>query len=78
MTPFRFRAVKEQHFSDETGGYAAYGILAEQRERRAWIPVLHVEDVSADGAFAARLAARCARFQLDPIHLLDVVADAIP
>lgn len=34
-------------------------------------------DISLDRAFVERLAEDCTRFQLDPVHLMDVAEDAL-
>lgn len=39
--------------------------------------VAFVSDVSTDRAAVEQLARRCTEGQLDPIHLLDVVEDAL-
>lgn len=77
MTTFQFLAVEEHLSSPELGEYISYAI-------RAWTPTpdgcaeaAYISDVSCDAAFAAALAERCTRLQLDPVHLLDVILDAI-
>ena len=57
---------------------SSYGILETQlvdgvAEETAYIPA-----ISCDGAAVEQLMHRCARGQLSPVHLLDVVMDAIP
>lgn len=37
----------------------------------------HLFDISLDRAFVERLAEDCTRFQLDPVHLMDVAEDAL-
>lgn len=46
-----------------------YGIMAEDGKGAAAV----VPNISCDKAFVTRLAERCARGQLDPEQLLDVV-----
>lgn len=50
-----------------------YGILAEDDKGNTAV----VPDISCDKAFVARVAERCARGQLAPEQLLDVVMDAL-
>lgn len=50
-----------------------YGISAEDDKGNTAV----VPDISCDKAFVARLAERCARGQLAPEQLLDVVMDAL-
>ena len=40
--------------------------------------IITVSDVSLDKAFVEGLAKLCTELQLDPIHLFDVVEDALP
>jgi len=71
----RYIVVGERRYSPGLGAYRAYGILAvrvDQRRRAAYVP-----DVSTDRAFVSGLAERCADGQLSPIHLRDVVMDAL-
>ncbi len=66
--------VREELFSPELGNYVSYGIravLASGEEATS------VSDVSPDFAFVQKLAALCTSEQLSPIHLHDVVEDAI-
>ena len=51
----------------------SYGIVADDGKGRAAV----VPGVSCDRDFVTRLAERCARGQLDPEQLLDVVMDAL-
>jgi len=51
----------------------AYGILAEDDKGNTAV----VPDISCDKAFVTRFAERCARGQLIPEQLLDVVTDAL-
>lgn len=66
--------VREELCSPELGAYVSYGIravLASGEEAAS------VSDVSPDFAFVQKLAALCTSKQLSPIHLHDVVEDAI-
>lgn len=51
----------------------SYGIMADDGKGRAAV----VPGISCDKDFVIRLAERCARGQLDPEQLLDVVMDAL-
>lgn len=51
----------------------AYGIMANDGKGY----VAAVSNISCDKAFVTRLAERCARGQLAPEQLLDVVTDAL-
>lgn len=78
MTPFRFRAVKQDFFNTACGHYKAYSLCAEQQTPQGWISAIAIPDVSCDPEFALRLAEQCTRFQPSPTHLLDVVLDMLP
>lgn len=54
-----------------------YGILAEAVEDGVCTYAACIPDISPDKAFVDALAQRCAKGQLNPIHLMDVVLDAI-
>ena len=56
----------------------SYGILAETAEGPGWRPAARVLDISPDKEFVSDLARRCTSGQLSPLHLLDVVLDALP
>ena len=49
----------------------------EQKTECSWREIAFVSDVSTDRAAVEQLARRCTEGQLDPIHLLDVVEDAL-
>lgn len=51
----------------------AYGIMANNGGGHTFV----VPNISCDKAFVTRLAERCARGQLAPEQLLDVVMDAL-
>ena len=55
----------------------SYGILAQELLDGTWHSVALIPDISKDKAFAVSLAAKCARGQLSPMQLLDVVMDAL-
>jgi len=54
-----------------------YGLVAEKFENENWIAVAVIKDISGDKKFVTDLAQNCSLGQLDPIHMLDVVLDAI-
>ena len=72
---YRFELVRSR---EPFSGRISYGILETQlvdgvAEETAYIPA-----ISCDEAAVEQLMHRCARGQLSPVHLLDVVMDAIP
>jgi len=71
----RYTAVGERRYFPGLGAYRTYGILAvraDRKQRAAYVP-----DISTDRAFVSGLAERCTDGQLSPIHLRDVVMDAL-
>ena len=74
---FRYALISEKLFSSELGRYRSFGIRAFQKTECGWREVAFVSDVSTDRAAVEQLARRCTDGQLDPIHLLDVVEDAL-
>lgn len=55
----------------------SYGILASVLENDACTYVAYIPDISCNRAFVEELAHRCSEGQLSPMHLLDVVLDAL-
>ena len=68
---------KETLFSPYIGCYQSFGIIALQIIDLEWEQVNFISDVSPCLSFVTALAQRCTRCQLDPIHLFEVVLDAI-
>lgn len=75
---YQFRPVKQFLTSPELGNYSSYAICAFAVTPGRCEEVCSVSDVSCDWAFAAVLADKCTRLQLDPVHLRDVILDALP
>lgn len=74
---FRFRPVKQFLFSDELGEYVSYGIHVFLLTPAGCAEAGFFSDISCDPGFVELLARRCTREQLDPLHLPDIVADAL-
>ena len=70
---YRYIAVKEKLYHKDIGTYTSYGIKAFKDGKE----VGFVSDVSVDRDFVEELVELCNTEQLDPIHLFDVVEDAI-
>ena len=75
---FRFQPIEQSLSSPELGGYRAYGIQAFVTTPTGCEEAGFVSDVSCDLVFTARLAETCEQLQLDPVHLMDVILDALP
>lgn len=69
--------LKEDLYSADIGNYQTFGILAFDQIGDEWREVARISDVSVDLQFVADLCARCNEGQLSPIHLRDVVEDAL-
>ncbi len=74
---FRYTLVEGSSFVFHNKQYQSYGILAWHRTVNGWQEVAIAPDISCDRNMVLNLAEQCTRLQLDPIHLLDVVMDAI-
>lgn len=70
---YKYIVVEEHLEHPDIGTYTSYGIKA----MRGTEAVEFVSDVSVDKTFVEALARCCTDLQLDPIHLFDVVEDAI-
>ena len=70
--PFR-----EELWSADLGRYQTFGICAYAKIEGGWREVIRLSDVSVDLAFVTALCERCNRGQLSPLHLRDVVEDAL-
>lgn len=68
-----YRVTKDKIDNPLTGSYISYGIEAIQNKRC----VLKVNDVFADFKKARRLAELCNFGALEPVHLKDVIEDAL-
>ena len=55
----------------------SYGIVASVLENDVCTYAACIPDISRDKAFVDALAQRCTDGQLSPMHLLDVVLDAL-
>ena len=74
---FQYIPYRETLFSPYIGLYHSYGIAALLFTDLDWELQAYVSDISPDGSFVLALAQRCTRGQLSPIHLLDVVLNAL-
>lgn len=72
-----YYAVKEALYSEEIGAYTAYGIGVFEYDRGEKKTLQYIPDVFLDEEKAEQLVAMCNSIQLEPLHLLDVVEDAV-
>ena len=69
--------VEEECFSPEIGPYRSFGIAAVRIAGGEEERLAYVADVSPDREMVAQLATSCTTAQLDPVHLIEVVLDAL-
>ena len=74
---FRYIPVSEELSSPLLGQYHSFGIAAQKEVAGHWQTCCQVADISTDPIFVENLAARCTAGQLEPVHLLDVIEDAL-
>lgn len=76
---FQFRPVKQFLSSPEIGDYNSYGICAFALTYGGCEDeICFLSDISCNLDFVLLLADRCTQFQLNPMHLFDIVLDALP
>lgn len=74
---YRYRAVKFPCKLEKHTLHPPYGLLAETLIHGNWEIIAVTADISLNKSLVERLAETCTRLQLDPIHLVDVIMDAI-
>ncbi len=74
---FYYHSFQEQCTTPELGTYTTFGIAVLQYSDGKWQLVFSVSDVSFEEQRVLELAALCTRLQLHPMHLCDVVEDAL-
>lgn len=75
---FVYRCIAAQQNFPEIGRYLSFGLAVyDVRNGDASICTMLL-DLSLDRAFVERVAAQCTRFQLDPVHLMDLAEDLLP
>lgn len=70
-----YQAVKENHNDIEFGAYVSYGINAV--DSRTNEVVKRVHDVFVSESKAKEFISQCNKYELSPIHLLDVIDDTL-
>ncbi len=71
---YRYVPFAEVFYSNDIGKYRSFGIIANDMSGRE---VARVSDISVDEIFVNELCRRFNANQLSPIHLLDVIEDAL-
>ena len=72
-----YYTVKESFYTEEVGSFTAYGIGVCENEKSNRKTLEYIPNVFLDRQKAERLAAMCNHLKLDPLHLFDVVEDAV-
>ena len=72
--PVRYEVVEENMYSSELGGYVSYGVIGRDLSGET---VVICSDISSDRVFVAELCEKCNALGLSPLHLADVVYDAM-
>ena len=72
---FQYLPIQSEVTSPELGTYRAFGLRVFQVQNGVDEEVMILPDISTSCLFTLRLAALFTRQQLDPAHLLDVIAD---
>ena len=72
-----YRAIKEQLCTPELGVYITFGIEAVAKTKQGPARCAWISDVGLEGERVGALAERCTRYALEPVHLLNVVEDAL-
>ena len=67
----------ERQTCPEIGWYQSFGLAVYCTRPGSQVLLTALFDISLDRAFVERLAEDCTRFQLDPVHLMDVAEDAL-
>ncbi len=70
----RYKALK---MKNDEFDCICYGLVAQKFENSNWNTIAAIKDISCDKEFVISLAEKCTAGQLDPVHILDVVLDAI-
>ena len=69
---FLYLPIKESFFSSEVGEYVSYGIRVLDSEGNE---IERISDVSLNQSIVTELCEKCTKYQLDVIHMYDVIED---
>lgn len=72
-----FYAAEELLYSEEIGSFTAYGIGACEKNECEKKKLIYISNIFLEKQKAEQLAAMCNRLQLSPLHLRNVVEDAV-
>ena len=71
---FVYKVISKNNYSPETGAYISFGISAHDSEHGQ---TCFVPDVFIDKSEARAFTERLNTLQVSPIHLIDVIEDAL-
>lgn len=71
---FRYVPFKEELHSDELGFYISFGINIIDSSNNL---ITSISDISINESFVSELCDRYTLYQLDPIHLFEVIEDSL-
>ena len=74
---YLYRVIEEDLYHEDIGDYRSYGIQCIRASYGIYEASLFVSDVACDREKAESIAALCRRYQVSPIHLVDVIIDLI-
>ncbi len=70
---YRYSTIEESFDDEELGNYISYGITVRSNGET----IMTISDMSLNRELVDELVSRCNSLQLDPLHLYDVIEDAI-
>ena len=74
---FVYQVVEERFYDADIGKYISFGLIVLYTTYGEYREIMKVSDISTDRERVELLADRCRRYQLHPIHLMDVIEDFI-
>lgn len=74
---YLYLPIEEQLESPYLGPYRSFGIAAFRLTAQMRQQLIFIADVSPNEAFVSLIACRCTKEQLEPVHLRNVVEDAL-
>ena len=74
---FVYRCVMERQTCPEIGWYQSFGLAVYYARPGSRLLLTTLFDISPDRTLVERLAKECTKFQLDPVHLMDIAEDAL-
>ena len=74
---YSYSYVKENFNDEEVGEYSAYGVRISRIDSEECEQVRYISNVFIDEQDAKKFVEACNRLQLSPVHIDDVVQDAL-